>query len=189
MRLPPPLIARISRQLVLSLIDREVISSDHLQATMDKVERLITADLSIEDEITDEAKTLLSQHQNELRGKDVEYHRLFTKVKSELASKRGYVLGTTEPGEKIGREKLHDFARKLLKVFLKDEDIEYYVQSEEALRLAIFKGLDKELALDNARREAARQKVLNIKRHIPEESSEFRALSQQFYQELVDRGR
>ncbi len=92
MRLPPPLIELVARRVVMGLVDKGVISSDHLERTIDKVAHLITADLKIEDEITEEARQILLDHQDELKGQDMEYHRLFSKVKSELAAKRGYVI-------------------------------------------------------------------------------------------------
>ncbi len=92
MRLPPPLIELVARRMVMGLVDKGVISSDHPEKTIDKVARLITADLKIEDEITEEARQILLDHQDELKGQNMEYHRLFSKVKSELAAKRGYVI-------------------------------------------------------------------------------------------------
>ena len=92
MRLPPPLIELVARRLVMGLVDKGVIASDHPEKTVDKVARLITSDLKIEDEITEEARQILLDHQDELKGHDMEYHRLFSKVKSELAAKRGYVI-------------------------------------------------------------------------------------------------
>jgi hypothetical protein len=92
MRLPPSLIELLARRLVMNLIERGVIASDHPEKTIDKVIHLITDDLRIEDEITEEARQILLDHQDELKGQDLEYHRLIQKVKIELAAKRGYVL-------------------------------------------------------------------------------------------------
>lgn len=92
MKLPPTLIALVSRRLVLGLIERGVIASDHPEKTIDRVAHLITSDLKIEDEITEEARQILLDHQDELKGQEIEYHCLLLKVKSELAHKRGYVL-------------------------------------------------------------------------------------------------
>ena len=92
MRLPPPLIDLIARRMVQALIEKGVIASDHPEHTIEKVAHLITGDLKVEDEITEEARQILLQHQDELKGQDMEYHRLLSKVKIELAAKRGYVL-------------------------------------------------------------------------------------------------
>ena len=79
--------------MIQSLLVRGVISSDHPERTVEKVSRLIAADLAIEDEITEEARLILIQHQDKLKAsEELEYHRLLLKVKAELASKRGYVI-------------------------------------------------------------------------------------------------
>jgi hypothetical protein len=92
MRLPPPLIELIARRTVQTLVTRGIIATDHTERTIEKVSRLIAADLAVEDEITEEAREILVQHQDALKGEDVEYHRLLMKVKSELAAKRGYII-------------------------------------------------------------------------------------------------
>ncbi len=184
MRLPPPLIENLSRRLVRALIDSHVISSDHPERTIEKVERIVTADLSQEDEIMEEARVMLLEYQSRIKDSDLEYHTLIAKAKGQIAAKRGYVL-SSGPG-KLSREKQHDLARQIVAMLLKDDDIEYYVQDRD-FHPAVQRALERELARDAQREEKARQKVRNIKRHIPEESSEFHALFQQFYKELLDK--
>ncbi len=184
MRLPPPLIENLSRRLIRALIDAHVISSDHPERTIEKVERLITADLSVEDDIMEEARLLLLEHQAQIKDSDLEYHTLIAKAKGQIANKRGYIL-SSGPG-KLSREKQHDLARQVVNLLLRDDDVEYYLQDRE-FHPAVQKAFEREMARDAQREEKARQKVLNIKRHIPEESSEFHALFQQFYKELLDK--
>ncbi len=185
MRLPPPLIELVSRRTVMGLIQNGVIASDHPEKTIDMVAHLVTADLRIEDEITEEARQILLEHQGELKGMDLEYHSLIAKAKGQVASRRGYVL-STGPG-KLSREKTQDLTTKVYQCFLKDPDIEYFVKDQD-LRNAILRALERELAHDAAREEKAREKVRHIRRNIPEESGEFHALFQQFYRELLDKG-
>lgn len=92
MRLPPPLIELLARRTVQALIAKGVISSDHPARTAEKVAKLIAADLAVEDQITEEARLLLTEHQGAIQGQEMEYHRLLLRVKAELAAKRGYVL-------------------------------------------------------------------------------------------------
>lgn len=92
MRLPPPLIELLARRTVQTLIAKGVIGSDHPARTAEKVAKLIAADLAIEDQITEEARILLMEHQGTIQGQEMEYHRLLLRVKAELAAKRGYVL-------------------------------------------------------------------------------------------------
>jgi hypothetical protein len=184
MRLPPHLIELIARGLVRGLCGKGVISSDHPERSIEKVTRLVTADLSVEDALTEEARLLLVGRQDEIKGKDLEYHALLAKAKSQLASQRGYVL-SSGPG-RLSREKVQDLTGQIFDLFLRDEDVEYFVKDPD-LRLAILRGLEHELARDEARTEKARQKVRNIKRNIPEESAEFHTLFMQFYRELLEK--
>jgi hypothetical protein len=185
MRLPPPLIELVCRRLVLGLIQQGVISSDRPERTVESVAHLLTADLKIEDDVTEEARQLLLEHQGELKGKDLEYHSLIAKAKGQIAARRGYVL-STGPG-KLSREKIQNLTTQVVALFLKDPDIEYFVK-EQDLRNAVLRALEHEMAHDAAREERAREKVRRIRRNIPEESGEFHALFQQFYRELLDKG-
>jgi hypothetical protein len=184
MRLPPPLIDLLGRHVVRHLCQSGLLLSDHPDRTAEKVCKLIAQDLATEDAITDEARLLLAQHQEALKGQDVEYHRLLAKVKGELASKRGYILSTGPT--RISREKLLDFSRQILRLVLSDDDLDY-TGTEEGLRAAIQQALEREMGRDELRAQKARQKVLNIKRRIPEDSPEYHALFQQFYRELLDK--
>jgi|WetSurMetagenome_2_1015567.scaffolds.fasta_scaffold00746_15 hypothetical protein len=185
MRLPPPLIDLVSRRLVLGLIQQGVLSSDHPERTVESVAHLIAGDLKIEDDVTEEARQLLLEHQGELKGKDLEYHSLIAKAKGQIAARRGYVL-STGPG-KLSREKIQNLTTQVVALFLKDQDIEYFVKDQD-LRNAVLRALEHEMAHDAAREERAREKVRRIRRNIPEESGEFHALFQQFYRELLDKG-
>jgi hypothetical protein len=185
LRLPPPLIELVARRLVMGLIERGVIASDRPEKTVAAVAHLLSADLKVEDEITEEARQILLEHQGELKGKDLEYHTLIAKAKAQIAARRKYVL-STGPG-KLSREKMQDLTTQVFGLFLQDQDIEYFVKDQD-LRNAVLRGLDHEMAHDAAREEKAREKVRRIRRNIPEESGEFHALYQQFYRELLDKG-
>ncbi len=185
MRLPPPLIDLVARALMRQLQERRVIASDHPRGTEEKIARLITDDLKIEDQLTEEARLALVEHQKEMAEGEMEYGLLVTRVKAQLAAKRGYVAGTG-PG-KLPRDKAQDLAGKITGLFLRDSDVEYFVP-EQDLRASVLRAIEDEMRRDALREEKARQKVRSIKRNIPEDSGEFHALFQQFYRELLDRG-
>ncbi|MCI4398324.1 MAG: DUF507 family protein [Acidobacteria bacterium] len=185
MRLPPPLIDLLARGLLRQLQERRVIACDHPRAAEEKVARLITEDLRIDDELTEEARLALVEHQKEMAENEMEYGLLVTRVKAQLAAKRGYITGTG-PG-KLPRDKAQDLAARITRLFLQDPDVEYFVKEQE-LRASVLRAIEDEMRRDALREEKARQKVRSIKRNIPEESGEFHALFQQFYRELIDRG-
>jgi hypothetical protein len=185
MRLPPTLIELLSRNLVMGLIERGILASDRPERTIERTSHLVTSDLMVEDEITEEARQILLDHQGELKGQDVEYHSLMGRAKGQLAARRGYVL-SSGPG-RLSREKMQDLTSKLFDMFLRDPDVEYFVKDQD-LRNAVLRGLEHEMVHDAAREEKAKEKVRRIRRNIPEESGEFHALFQQFYRELLDKG-
>lgn len=185
MRLPPPLVDLLAKGTVNTLLQKGTLASDHPRDTIDKVARLITEDLKVEEEIHEEARLRLAAHQAELQGVEVEYSRLLTKVRGEIAAQRGFVIGTG-PG-KLPRERVQSLAGQIVELLLDDDAVEYFVKEQE-LRVAVVRALEEELRRDAQREEKARQKVRSIRRNIPEGSGEFDALFKQFYRELVDRG-
>ncbi len=184
MRLPKPLLDILARRLVQSLTEAGVLSSEHPERTREKVARLLEADLAVEDALTEEARLLLVRHHAALKDSEAEMHRLLARMKGELAARRGYVLSTGP--ERLSREKILDLVRQTVALFLADPDVEYFVPQED-LRSAVQRAFEREVARDEARRAKAREKVLKIRRGIPEGSGEFEALFQQFYRELLEK--
>ncbi|MGC8762264.1 MAG: DUF507 family protein [Acidobacteriota bacterium] len=184
MRLPKPLIDILARRMVQGLMEAGTLTSEHPERTREKVARLLQADLEVEDALTEEARLLLLEHHAAVRDSDAEMHRLLAKVKGELAAKRGYLLSTGP--ERLSRAKVLDLVRQMVALFLADPDVEYFVP-EERLRDAVQRAFERELSRDELRRRQARDKVLKIRRGIPEGSPEFEALFQQFYRELLEK--
>jgi hypothetical protein len=184
MRLPQSLIEIMGRRIVRSLLDGEVIASDHPDRTAEKVARLIARDLQVEDALTEEVRTLLLDHHQAVLQGDVEMHRLHAKMKAELAHRRGYVL-SSGPG-RLSREKILDLTLQIRTLLLEDADVEYFVKAED-LRSHIQRAFEREMGRDADRERKAREKVLGIKRRIPEGSPEYQALFQQFYRELLEK--
>lgn len=184
MRLPPPLIASMVRGMMRNLEEANVIASDNPRRTLERIEHLIAADLRREDEITEEARLVLMDYQDQIRGADMEYHTLLSKAKAQIAQKKGYLLSRGE--EKLSREKQHDLARQIVALFMNDDDIEYFIEERE-LHPAVARAIEREMRRDAAREEKARRKVMSIKRNIPPGSGEFETLARQFYNEFLDK--
>lgn len=184
MRLPQPLVEILGRRIVRSMLDGGVIASEHPDRTAEKVARLIARDLQVEDALTDEVRALLAEHHRAVLQGDVEMHRLHAKMKGELAQRRGYVLSTGP--DRLSREKILDLTLQIRALLLGDPDVEYFVKDED-LRSHIQRAFEREMARDAERERKARDKVLGIKRRIPEGSPEYQALYQQFYRELLEK--
>jgi hypothetical protein len=74
------------------LIDRGFIESDDPTKLRDNFIQIITGELSVEDQLNDEVREILSQHAEEMRQKNVEYREMFKMIKKKLARERKIIL-------------------------------------------------------------------------------------------------
>ena len=93
MRVQKEFIETISKKIVRSLIDKDLIIWEE---TTDKLETIIsgiiTEDLMIEDLLKEEVKTLLESKTEEYERSMMDYGRVFQMVKSKLVRERGLIL-------------------------------------------------------------------------------------------------
>ena len=93
MRIPKtwvPLIAKkVAGDLLAEDLVEPVVPKEQYQAA---VERLIMAELTIEDKVNDEVRTILTQHQDEMRRAGISYQEMFKKVKGQIARDRKLIL-------------------------------------------------------------------------------------------------
>ena len=93
MRVQKEFIETISKKVVRSLIDKDLIIWEE---TVDKLETIIsgiiTEDLMVEDLLNEEVKTLLESKTEEYERSMMDYGRVFQMVKSKLVRERGLIL-------------------------------------------------------------------------------------------------
>ena len=93
MRVQKEFIETISKKVVRSLIDKDLIIWED---TTDKLETIIsgiiTEDLMVEDLLNEEVKTLLESKTEEYERSMMDYGRVFQMVKSKLVRERGLIL-------------------------------------------------------------------------------------------------
>ena len=93
MRVQKEFIEAISKKVVRSLIDKDLIIWED---TTDKLETIIsgiiTEDLMVEDLLNEEVKTLLESKTEEYERSMMDYGRGFQMVKSKLVRERGLIL-------------------------------------------------------------------------------------------------
>ena len=93
MRVQKEFIETISKKIVRSLIDKDLIIWEE---TTDKLETfisgIITEDLMVEDLLNEEVKTLLESKTEEYERSMMDYGRVFQMVKSKLVRERGLIL-------------------------------------------------------------------------------------------------
>ena len=93
MRVQKEFIETISKKIVRSLIDKDLIIWEE---TTDKLETIIsgiiTEDMMVEDLLNEEVKTLLESKTEEYERSMMDYGRVFQMVKSKLVRERGLIL-------------------------------------------------------------------------------------------------
>lgn len=93
MRITKEFIETVSKKIVRSLIDKDLIIWED---TTDKLETIIagiiTEDLMVEDRLNEEVKTLLESKTEEYERSMMDYGRVFQMVKSKLVRERGLIL-------------------------------------------------------------------------------------------------
>ena len=93
MRITKEFIDTISKRIVLSLIEKDMLIWEE---TPDKLESIIVAivteDLMVEDLLNEEVKTLLESKTEEYERSMMDYGRVFQMVKSKLVRERGLIL-------------------------------------------------------------------------------------------------
>jgi hypothetical protein len=92
MRLTPDEIEYLARKIIKTLLADGKIEVDSEARVVEGLERVIAEELSIEDQLNDEAREVLAQHMNQMERSDIAYSEMFKKVKRELAKKKGIVL-------------------------------------------------------------------------------------------------
>jgi hypothetical protein len=93
MRLKKELIEHISKKIVHSLIEKDLIIWDEGAAILEeRLTKIITDDLLVEDLLNDEVKTLLDSRTKEYERDMMDYGRVFQLVKSRLARERGLIF-------------------------------------------------------------------------------------------------
>ena len=93
MRLKKELIEHISKKIVQSLIEKDLIIWDEGSAILEeRIAKIITDDLLVEDLLNDEVKTLLDSRTKEYERDMMDYGRVFQLVKSRLARERGLIF-------------------------------------------------------------------------------------------------
>jgi hypothetical protein len=93
MRLRKERIQQIANKLAEHLFSEEMlstaISKDQLST---KIEQIITDELAIEDDLNDEVRELLKAYESQIEKGQVDYHKMFSMVKRQLAKERGIIL-------------------------------------------------------------------------------------------------
>jgi hypothetical protein len=93
MRIKKELVENISKAIVKSILDKEMILWDDRPEELTAiVNNIITEDLMVEDRLNDEVKMLLESKTQEHERDMMDFGRVFQMVKSKLVRERGLIL-------------------------------------------------------------------------------------------------
>ncbi len=85
-------VAHMSKELVKKLVAGQMIETKAEGAVVQQVRSVMAEELSIEDRLNDEVRTILNDHAETMRRTGVSYQELYKKVKGELARQRKLIL-------------------------------------------------------------------------------------------------
>jgi len=87
-------VGHMASQVVKKLVEDEQISlkEKDVEPVILKVRNRMMEEITIEDKINEEVRTILTQHQDEMRRAGISYQEMFKKVKGQLARDRKLIL-------------------------------------------------------------------------------------------------
>jgi len=87
-------VGHMASQLVKKLAEDEqiAIKEKDVEPVILKVRMRMMEEITIEDKINEEVRTILTQHQDEMRRVGISYQEMFKKVKGQLARDRKLIL-------------------------------------------------------------------------------------------------
>ena len=93
MRITKEFIDTLSKRIVRSLIEKDMIIWDETPNKLESIiVAIVTEDLMVEDLLNEEVKTLLESKTEEYERSMMDYGRVFQMVKSKLVRERGLIL-------------------------------------------------------------------------------------------------
>jgi len=82
----------MASDVIKKLSEEEQIEVNNAAAVIQRVRQAMMDEITVEDRISEEARQILTQHQDQMRSTGVSYQEMFKKVKSQLARDRNLVL-------------------------------------------------------------------------------------------------
>ena len=92
MRLTPEQIEILAHEIVRRIDDKGLVKFPDREAVTERVTRLLTGDLQVEDRLNDEVREMLNNLSEQMLRQNVQYHEMFKLVKSKLVRERKLIL-------------------------------------------------------------------------------------------------
>jgi hypothetical protein len=85
-------VGHMATEVIKKLGEGELVEVRNALALTQRVRQAMMDEITVEDRISEEARQILTQHQDQMRSTGVSYQEMFKKVKSQLARDRKLVL-------------------------------------------------------------------------------------------------
>ena len=87
-------VGHLASQVIKKLVEDELvgIKEKDLEPVIARVRLRMMEEITVEDKINEEVRTILTQHQDEMRRAGISYQEMFKKVKGQLARDRKLIL-------------------------------------------------------------------------------------------------
>ena len=87
-------VSHMASQVIKKLVEdnRVEIKEKDLEAVIARARLRMMEEITVEDKVNDEVRTILTQHQDEMRRSGISYQEMFKKVKGQIARDRKLIL-------------------------------------------------------------------------------------------------
>ena len=87
-------VGHMASQVIKKLVEDELvqIKEKDLEPAIVRVRLRMMDEITVEDKVNEEVRTILTQHQDEMRRVGISYQEMFKKVKGQLARDRKLIL-------------------------------------------------------------------------------------------------
>jgi hypothetical protein len=86
------LVAHMAGDVVKKLAEGELVEVKRVPEVTQRVRLAMIEEITVEDRISEEARQILIQHQDQMRSTGISYQDMFKKVKAQLARDKKLVL-------------------------------------------------------------------------------------------------
>jgi uncharacterized protein len=184
MLLAKEFVTYLSRELIRKLTPATIETPDP-EAAAQLIDQVITEELQVEDRINEEVRQILDQYSDYMRREGISYSEMFRRAKRQLLAQRKVVRASgrdTGDEMKLSRDKVIEISHKLVNSFRLAREVRLKKKPND-VRLELVREMSNVLRIEDKVDRAARQKVLSMKRDIPEGSEEWDLLRKRYYAE------
>lgn len=82
----------MATEVIKKITEAELVEIKNAQTVTLKLRQAMMDEITVEDRINEEARNILTQHQDAMRSTGVSYQEMFKKVKSQLARDKKLIL-------------------------------------------------------------------------------------------------